>query len=182
MNALAPPSTTEPSAALPQNLRLRVLRSLETDPAEVQAVPTSACAAAEARWLQRAGAIVSGACVVHCAATPVLCSAIPSLTGWLSLPPLHWCLAALAVVAWAASACRPQGRSRPWVLWLGASGLAILCGGAFGPLLWDSRIWAQLPLGVGCSCLGGGLLLASHLLGRPAAGSCRCAKHGGAIA
>lgn len=180
MNALAPPAPAE-------GLAPRTSRAPFDGPGEPlvelgarQVTPKPACAADEARWLRRVGAVVSGACVVHCAATPLLGAALPSLTGWLSQPALHWGLAALAISAWVASVSSARGRTQPWTLWLGGSGLAILCGGAFGPLLWDSRLWTQVPLGIACSCLGGGLLFASHFLRRSAARGCRCAKHSAA--
>lgn len=118
-------------------------------------------------WLDRAGAVVSGVCAVHCAGLGLVFLLYPGL--WLRrqrwpvdlqwLLYLEWALAGvallLAVLAFAHGWSRHR-RILPAAL--GLPGLGLLATGIFTDLHW------QPPLGSAVVLCGGLLLASAHLL------------------
>jgi len=117
-------------------------------------------------WWDRAGALVSTLCAVHCAGLGLVLILFPGL--WLRrqqwpvdlawLLYLEWALAAIALGL--ATVALGQGyvrHRRPWPILLAVPGLALMGAGIFTDLHW----W---PLWGSVIVLSGGLLLvAGHL-------------------
>lgn len=117
-------------------------------------------------WLDRAGALVSALCAVHCAGLGLVLVLFPGL--WLRrqqwpvdlawLLYLEWTLAAMALgLALVALRHGHVRHRRPWPILLAVPGLALMGAGIFTDLHW----W---PLWGSVIVLSGGLLLvAAHL-------------------
>lgn len=75
---------------------------------------------------------LSGLCLVHCLALPVLAVALPILGAWAEAEWIHWLFAALAgpISLWAI--WRGHSRLRWPLLGLAAAGVALLFAGAAG--------------------------------------------------
>lgn len=118
-------------------------------------------------WLDRAGAMVSALCAIHCAGLGLVLILFPGL--WLRrqrwpvdlswLLYLEWALAAMALVlAVLALGLGCVRHRRPWPIALAVPGLALMAAGIFTELHW----W---PLWGSVIVLTGGLLVvAAHLL------------------
>jgi hypothetical protein len=74
---------------------------------------------------------LSGLCLIHCLALPVLASLLPMLGAWVEAAWLHWVFAAAAapVSLWALTRPHAAGPSRP-ALALAAAGILLLVAGA----------------------------------------------------
>lgn len=75
---------------------------------------------------------LSGLCLVHCLALPVLAVALPFLGVFADAEWVHWLFVALAIPA-SALALLASAAPRSWLLMIGAAlGLGLLIGGAAG--------------------------------------------------
>jgi hypothetical protein len=119
------------------------------------------------RW-DYLGVVVSGICVVHCMAMPLLLGLLPALgLSFLARDGFHQVLAALVLfVAIAAFVPGYRVHRQKGILLLGAVGIALLGGAAYLPgfsLMAESAVTA----------FGGSLLVVAHVLNRR-----RLAAHG----
>ena len=98
---------------------------------------------------------VSGLCVIHCLALPLMASLLPLAGVWAEAEWVHWLFVAIAapVSLWAFS--RPETRSWPLAI-LAVSGLALLVAGAAE---FPSHDWET-----GLTVAGGLLLAGAHTL------------------
>ncbi len=111
---------------------------------------------------------LSGLCLVHCLAVPVLASLLPMLGAWAEAAWVHWAFAATAapVSLWALTRPHAAGPSRSALI-LASAGLLLLIGGA------AAGHDAETPLTV----TGSLLLAAAHLLNwRRRGGACIAGK------
>jgi len=119
------------------------------------------------RW-DYLGVVVSGICVVHCMAMPVLLGLLPALgLSFLARDGFHQVLAALVlVVAVAAFVPGYRVHHQKSILVLGTLGIALLGGAAYVPGL-------SLVVESAVTAFGGSLLVLAHVLNRR-----RLAAHG----
>lgn len=105
--------------------------------------------------LDGAGAGLSGLCLVHCLALPLLGSALPALAGLAESEWIHVAVVVLAAPVAAGSLLRPEPGARlsAPIAMLGIAGLSLLAFGAFGPPA--AEPWA--------SAAGGLTLASAHL-------------------
>lgn len=85
--------------------------------------------------LDGAGASLSGLCLAHCLAPPLLAAALPTLGGWAGPEWVHAAVVALAAPVAILALARPgHGLApSPWLITTGILGLALMTLGAFGP-------------------------------------------------
>ena len=110
-----------------------------------------------AAWADLSAVALSGLCLLHCLALPLLAALLPVLGSWTESEWVHGLFVLLAVPLSLAALSRAHRRRRlPGRLWLAAGlGLAALGAGAAG---WPHASW-ETPITV-----GGSLLLAgTHL-------------------
>ena len=91
----------------------------------------------EQRWLgrlDRLGIVLSGVCIVHCLALPLLVAALPLLGGGvLGGHSFHeWLLLAVVPVSLVALVFGYRRHGDPMVLKMGAGGLLLLCFATYG--------------------------------------------------
>ncbi|MBX9617195.1 MAG: MerC domain-containing protein [Caulobacteraceae bacterium] len=99
---------------------------------------------------------LSGLCLVHCLALPVLAITLPFLGVFAEAEWVHWLFVALAVPA-SALALLASGGQRSWPLVLGATlGLGLLAAGAAG--------WPDHDLETVLTVSGGLVLATVHAL------------------
>lgn len=96
---------------------------------------------------------LSGLCLIHCLALPLVASLLPLAGAWAEAEWVHWLFAAVAAPVSLWTLARPVDRS-PMILIVAGLGLALLFLGAAG---WPSHE-AETPLTV----TGGLLLAAAH--------------------
>lgn len=111
---------------------------------------------------------LSGLCLVHCLALPVLASLLPMLGAWADAAWVHWAFAAVAapVSLWALTRPHVAGPSRTALTLASAGVLLLIAGAAAGHN-------AETPLTV----TGSFLLAAAHLLNwRRRGGGCGAGK------
>jgi len=123
------------------------------------------------RW-DYLGVIVSGICVVHCMAMPLLLGLLPALgLSFLARDGFHQVLAALVVIV-AVAAFVPGYRvhRQKSIVALGAVGIVLLGGAAYLPEL---SVFVESAV----TAFGGALLVVAHVLNRR-----RLAAHGHAHA
>lgn len=100
---------------------------------------------------------LSGLCLAHCLALPLLSAALPALSAWAGAEWLHLAFAGAALPI-SVTALYSAHRSRPLppgIVFLATSGLAALAFGAAAPL--DERV------GTGVTIAGSTLLTVAHL-------------------
>lgn len=115
------------------------------------------------KW-DKLGILSSAACVVHCAATPVLLYGFGSNMhhlGWLHHPVVEFGFFGLAILFFVKSFFKTDEGvsfmdvlSSSWFLWLGLSGFAVMI---FGHMLWHDH--SAL-----CSVIGGSMIIGAHFL------------------
>jgi hypothetical protein len=115
-----------------------------------QPQPRSAPAAGDAVAIS-----LSGLCLAHCLALPLLAGFLPLAGAWAEAEWVHWLFAAIAAPVSLLTLARPADRS-PSILSIALIGLAFLFAGAAGFPSHD----LETPLTV----TGGLLLAAAHLL------------------
>lgn len=126
---------------------------------------TSALDGAREAWLGRLdslGVLLSGICIVHCLALPLLLMVLPFLGG--SLLGGHgfheWLLMAVLPVSLVALGFGYRRHHDVHVLWLGGSGLALLAFATYGhPLFGLPEGWERL-----ISIVGGVIHAGGHIL------------------
>lgn len=113
--------------------------------------------AAASPWADLSAALLSGLCLLHCLALPVLASLLPVFGAWSESEWVHGVFVLFAVPLSLAALARAQARRRlPAPLWwLAGLGLAALAAGALG---WPRPGW-ETPITVAGSLL----LVAAHL-------------------
>ena len=117
----------------------------------------------------RVALVASVTCLIHCLALPLLLAALPTLSVVIFLPEsFHVWMVALAVpTSTVALIMSGAARTRPLLLFLGASGLLALAAGALivGGTVYDPIL----------TVLGGVLLGATHILNWRHRRACRAA-------
>src|SRR5882757_3461763 len=126
---------------------------------------SAAGSAAREAWLGRLdslGVLLSGICIVHCVALPLLLVALPFLGGSiLGGHGFHeWLLLAVLPVSLVALGFGYRRHHDSHVLWLGGVGLALLAFATYGhPLFGLSEGWERV-----ISIVGGVIHAAGHIL------------------
>lgn len=120
----------------------------------------------------RVGALISGACLVHCLSLPLLLTVSPWIGQKLDAPAFHQAVVVLAVpVAFLAFLPGYRRHRKPQVLCLGFGGAALLlCAALLG------HTWLESNEHL-CTILGGCCLIAAHILNFRYSASC-CAHDG----
>ena len=113
---------------------------------------------ATASWADLSAAALSGLCLLHCLALPVLASLLPVLGAWSGAEWVHVVFVLVAVPLSLGALWRAHARSPlPASLWLmGTLGLLLLAAGALG---WPRAQW-ETPITVAGSLA----LVATHAL------------------
>jgi len=113
---------------------------------------------AASSWADLSAAALSGLCLVHCLALPVLASLLPVLGAWSEAEWVHAVFVLVAVPLSIGALWRAHARAPlPASLWLmGALGLLLLAAGALG---WPRPQW-EAPVTVAGSLA----LVATHAL------------------
>ncbi len=108
-------------------------------------------------WADLSAAALSGLCLLHCLALPLLASLLPVLGTWSDAEWVHGLFVLMALPLSLLALGRAHARRRlPWRMWaLAALGLLALTAGALG---WPDTRW-ETPITVGGSLL----LVATHL-------------------
>ena len=104
---------------------------------------------ASASWLDPLGMALSGLCLFHCLALPLLSLVLPALGAWAQAEWVH-----AVVVALAAPVAAVALQRRPGLVVLGLAGVGAMLLAALG---WPSHA-AELPL----NAAGGLLLVTAH--------------------
>lgn len=115
--------------------------------------------------LDASAVCLSGLCLVHCLALPLIASVLPIFSALAAVEWVH----VVFVAAAAPIAMLALRRSGPALIMLGLAGVTLLACGAFG---WPEHAWEQ-PLTVA----GGLVLAATHILNwRRRAGALRAQR------
>lgn len=88
-----------------------------------------------ARILDGSAVGLSGLCLVHCLALPLMAALLPAFGAWARADGVHIVFVLLAAPVSAAALLRPaHGRHAPMqLIMLGVAGVGLLAAGAFGP-------------------------------------------------
>lgn len=115
-------------------------------------------AASPSPWADLSAVALSGLCLLHCLALPLLASLLPVLGAWSEAEWVHGVFVLLAVPLSVAALWRAHARSRlPLRLWvLAGLGMGLLAIGAMG---WPQARW-ETPITVAGSLM----LVATHAL------------------
>lgn len=119
------------------------------------------------RGLDGAAIGLSGLCLVHCLALPVLAALLPLAANLSHAEWLHPLFLALAAPISVFALARSGAWRRPSMVVLAVAGLGLMAAGAFAPM----AEWAE----AGLTSLGGLMLAGVHLLN---ARTCACAEPG----
>ncbi|WP_397417428.1 MerC domain-containing protein [Phenylobacterium sp.] len=91
-----------------------------------------------ARVLNGSAIGLSGLCLAHCLALPLVAALLPVLGGWTGAEWVHVLLVALAAPIAALVFLRPaRGGAPPWLRLMAAAGVALLAIGALDPGGWE---------------------------------------------
>lgn len=104
-----------------------------------------------AAWADASAITLSGLCLLHCLALPVLATLLPLLGAWSEAEWLHLLFVLIALPLTSYTLWRAHRRHRlPAALWgLATTGLTLLLAGAFG---WPAHV-AETPLTVAGSLM-----------------------------
>ena len=104
--------------------------------------------ASKAAVLDSAGAGLSGLCLVHCLALPLVSLALPAVANLAEAEWVHAAVVALAapIAAWALLGAGPGPRPPAGVILSGLAGLGLMAFGAFGPH--EAERWASVAGGL----------------------------------
>ncbi|MBI1685671.1 MerC domain-containing protein [Caulobacter hibisci] len=119
------------------------------------------------RGLDGAAIGLSGLCLVHCLALPVMAALLPLAANLSHAEWLHPLFLAMAAPISVFALARSGNWRRPGMVALAAVGLALMTAGAFAPI----GDWAE----AGLTSLGGLMLAGVHVLN---ARICSCAERG----
>jgi hypothetical protein len=128
--------------------------------------------AAGESWRDTLGITASVACAVHCAATPLVLGALPTLgLSWLADGLLHQAMFAVCLGLAAAAFVPGVLRHGSWLpILIGTLGIVIIGGAAFG--LEGACCGAHTPAVAWVTPFGGLFLIAAHLMNRQRFGRC----------
>ncbi len=117
----------------------------------------TANASSPMRLLDASAVSLSGLCLLHCLALPIIAALLPRLGAWVEAEWVHWLFVALAVpISGFALLRSPCLRPSPVFVGVAAFGLLLLFVAAIG---WPNHDWTRALTVIG------GLLIASAHLG-----------------